>query len=201
MGRSDPHIFNFYNQNIKPSGSTALLGFTNNKWFNGDLYDLQLGNWNINSEWELPKKYDTIICLRCAYFSKNPDDFIVRCYNSLNDGGKLYVDWGLGDHWRFKDYKIGWLKNEEHECAYESDNYLWSTVWDDSFLENEQFKLFSKRVEKFGYNDVKEAIYQETPEVLILNYIKKFFKINYNIIALWEDMPQLYIFIKGIKNG
>lgn len=57
------------------------------------------------------------------------------------------------------------------------------------------------RCNRFGYNDVKEAIYQETPEVLILNYIKKFFKINYNITALWEDMPQLYIFIKGVKNG
>ena len=118
MGRSDPHVYNFYKHYIKPEGTTALLGFTNNNWYQGDLYDLQLNNWDINDEWELPRKYDTIICLRCPYFSKNPKDFISRCYDSLNDGGKLYVDWGLGDHWRFEEYKVGWVKNGEHEFAY-----------------------------------------------------------------------------------
>ena len=197
MGRSNPIIIPFYREQIIPRGSTALLGFSNNDVFVGDLYDLQLNNWNINSEWQLPKKYDTIICTRCAYFAKDPKDFIKRCYDNLKEGGVLYVDWGLGDHWRFKDYKIGWVKDAEHEYSYAPDNYLWSTVWDDSFLENKQFKLFSKRVERFGYDDVKEAIYQETPEVLNLKYIKKYFKINYNIIALWEDMPQLYILIQA----
>jgi SAM-dependent methyltransferase len=199
MGRSDPHIFNFYNQNIKPIGTTALLGFTNNRWFDGDLYDLQLGNWNINSEWELPKKYDTIICLRCAYFCKNPEDFIVRCYNSLNDGGKLYVDWGLGDHWRFKDYKIGWLKNGEHEYAYESNNYLWSAVWDASFLNDRQYCLFQERVKKFNYDNVESAIQDEVPVVYDLKNIKKYFNISYKMIALWDDSPQLYVLLSGNK--
>ena len=180
MGRSDPHIFNFYNQNIKPSGSTALLGFTNNKWFDGDLYDLQLGNWNINSEWELSKKYDTIIC--------------------LNDGGKLYVDWGLGDHWRFKDYKIGWVKNKKQEYSYHEDNYLWSTVWDDSFINNPEYNKFEQRVSKFNYTDVKKAIHKEVPSLCQIKSIKKYFNLSYNMLALWNDMPQLYILISGEKH-
>ena len=56
MGRSDPYVFNFYKKNIQPKGSTALLGFSNNNLFNGDLYDLSLSNWDINSDWNLKKK-------------------------------------------------------------------------------------------------------------------------------------------------
>jgi len=105
--------------------------------FNGDLYDLSLGNWEINSEWKLPRKYDTIICTRCAYFAKDPDDFIKQCYDNLNENGLLYVDWGLGDHWRFAEFKVGWVKGGEQEYAFGDDNYLWSMVWDDTFLKNE----------------------------------------------------------------
>ena len=49
MGRSDPHVLTFYNKTVKPKGSIALLGFSNNNFYNGDLYDLSLDNWNINS--------------------------------------------------------------------------------------------------------------------------------------------------------
>jgi len=199
MGRSDPLILDFYRKNIKQEGQTALLGFTDNKWFDGDLYDLQLNNWNINNSWELEKKYDTIICTRTAYFAKNPEDFIKRCCNNLNENGKLYVDWGLGDHWRFKNYKIGWVKDSEHEFAYGEDNYLWSTVWHDSFLSHPQFKLFEKRVKKFGYSDTKQAICEEVPVIYNLKRIKKYFKMNYNIITLWEDIPQIYILLEGQK--
>ena len=94
MGRSDPHVLSFYNKTIKPRGTTALLGFSNNNFYNGDLYDLSLDNWNINSEWMLDKKYDTIICTRCAYFAEDPWDFVERCYENLNKNGVLYVDWG-----------------------------------------------------------------------------------------------------------
>ena len=200
MGRSDPYIMPFYNENISLKGEVALLGFTNNNWIqHGDLYDLELGNWNINSSWKLNKKYDTIVCTRCAYFAKDPEDFIARCYDNLNDGGQIYIDWGLGDHWRFKNFKIGWVKDGEHEFAYQNDNFLWSTVWSDSFMEDEQYKLFEKRVEKFGYTDVKNSIYSEVPNILNTNTIKKYFSICYNLLALWEDYPQLYILLHGIK--
>ena len=199
MGRSDPHIHNFYTRHINPKGTSALLGFTNNNWFDGDLYDFQLNNWKINDQWKLKKKYDTIICTRTAYFAKDPEDFIKRCYDNLNDGASLYVDWGLGDHWRFDDYKIGWIKDGKQEYAYKDDNFLWSSVWDDSFLENEQFKLFCTRAAKFGYKDVKKAIFQEVPKILEINLIKKYFDISYNIKALWDDKPQLYILVSCVK--
>jgi len=201
MGRTDPYISSFYKKNIDPTGDVALLGFSNNSWFDGDLYDLELNNWNINSEWKLTKKYDTIVSLRCPYFAKDPKDFVRRCYDNLNPGGRLYADWGLGDHWRFENFKVGWVKNGEHEWAYQPDNYLWSTVWDDCFIDNSQFKLFESRVEKFDYPSVKDAIYREVPSVLPLKEINKYFELSYNILTLWEDKPQIYFFIKGVKNG
>ena len=125
MGASDPIVIPFYKKhivNICPP--VALLGFTNNNLFDGDLYDRSLGNWDINSEWKLNKKYSTIICTRCAYFSKEPKTFIEKCYNGLDKDGILYVDWGLGDHWRFKNFKVGWVKNGEQEYAYDNNNFL-----------------------------------------------------------------------------
>lgn len=199
MGRSDPHVLSFYNKTIKPRGTTALLGFSNNNFYDGDLYDLSLDNWDINSEWMLGKKYDTIICTRCAYFAEDPWDFIERCYEHLNKDGVLYVDWGLGDHWRFEDYKIGWIKNGEQEHAYQDDNYLWSTIWDKRFKSHDQYKLFSKNVEKFGYNNVQKAIIKEVPRVLNLDYVKLFFDVEYDMLSLWQDSPQLYILIKAVK--
>jgi len=197
MGRSDPYIYDFYKEHIKPQGEAALLGFVDNNWFDGDLYDLQLNNWNINDSWKLKKKYDTIICTRTAYFAKNPKDFIKRCYNSLNDGGKLYVDWGLGDHWRFENYKIGWVKDGEHEYAYEDDNYLWSGVWDDSFLKDEEYSLFESRVRQYEYFDVKKAAYEEIPEILPIKYIKKYFDLSYNMKALWGGTSDEIVHIKA----
>ena len=199
MGRSDNILHTHYRSQIEPQGDVALLGYTNNNWFSGDLYDRSLDNWNITSPWELPKKYDTIICTRCAYFAKYPEDFIVRCYNALNDNGKLYVDWGLGDHWRFENYKIGWVKDEEHEHAYGEDNLLWSTVWDDLFLSNREYLKFAERVKAFGYPDVKKAIFEEVPSILQASFILQYFRIGASLFALWEDLPQLYILIMGQK--
>ena len=199
MGKSNRLLVPWYQYNIKPKGDVALLGFTDNKMFPGDLYDKSLENWQINSDWSLPKKYDTIICLRCAYFAKDPVDFIKKCHENLNDGGRLYVDWAYGDHWRFKKYKVGWVKDNEHEYAYGNDNFLWSGVWDDSFLKNEQFKLFSDRVRKFGYTDIKHSIIKETPHIITLQDINDHFTTQYSIASLWNDFPQTYILIQGIK--
>ena len=199
MGRSNNILKPFYSRAIKPQGSVALLGFTNNSWFKGDLYDKELNNWDINSNWELSQKYDTIICLRCAYFSRDPYDFISRCHNSLNKDGILYVDWGLGDHWRFKDYKIGWIKDGEQEYAYGEDNFLWSTIWSDEFLEDHQFQLFENRVKKFNYKDVKKSIFKEVPSILHLDKLRKAFHTSYNLLSLWDDFPQLYMLLSLIK--
>ena len=195
MGRSDPYVYDFYKFHIKPQGEVALLGFVNNNWFDGDLYDLQLNNWNINDNWQLSQKYDTIISLRCPYFAKDPQDFIHRCYSNLNDSGRLYIDWGLGDHWRFDKYKIGWIKDGEQEHCYGEGNYLWSTVWDDGFLVDNHYQLFCERVKKLGYNNVKQAIFEETPSILKIEEIKKYFNVRYNMMTMWEDSPQLYVLL------
>ena len=171
MGRSDTHLGAFYRPHIKLNGDVALLGDADSiRAPVGDLYDLQLGNWNINSDWSLEKKYDTIVCTRCPYFAKDPEDFIRRCHDHLNPGGRLIVDWGLGDHWRFDNYKIGWVKNGEHEYHYTDDNFLWSTVWDDSFKEHEQYKSFCKKV-LFMFH-VKHFIVQLTDYLMLwLTYL------------------------------
>ena len=199
MGRSNEILFPFYRQYISPIGKTALLGFVDNDLFKGDCYDLKLKNWDINSDWQFPQKYDTIICTRCAYFAKDLFSFFTRCYNTLSAGGVFYVDWGLGDHWRFPNYKLGWVKDGEQEYAYNENNFLWSSVWHDDFLENNQFKVFCKRVKKFGYNDVKKSIAEEVPCLLNLESIKDKFIVKYNMIALWDDFPQLYTLLKCIK--
>jgi len=199
MGKSDPYIFNFYKRHINPKGETALLGWTNNYQYKGDLYDLQLGNWNINSDWSLKKKYDTIICTRTAYFAKNPELFINKCYNYLNENGLLYVDWGLGDHWRFDNYKVGWVKDNEREWAYSEQNFLWSTVWHDDFLNHPSCEEFQNNIKKFNYSSLKKATYDEIPKILKLEFIKKYFSIQYDILSLWKDRPQLYILIYGAK--
>ncbi len=195
MGKSSRFLEPFYKNIIKPKGSIALLGFANNDWFPGDLYDLQLNNWDINSEWNLPKKYDTIISLRCPYFAKDPIKFIDKCLDHLNDGGTIYADWGLGDHWRFDNYKVGWLKDGEHEWFYNPDNLLWSAYWDDNLLEEPPVQLFEKRIIKKGYANLKEAVNDEVP---VKFNLQKYKKINYKVYTntLWEDNPQLYTLLK-----
>ena len=39
--------------------------------------------------------------------------------------------------------------------------------------------------------------YTDRPQYSI---IEKFFTIKYNMLTLWEDLPQLYILLSGIKN-
>lgn len=199
MGRSDPWIRKFYNKHIKPQGDVALLGFTNNDFFEGDLYDLQLENWDINSDWKIPKKYDTIICTRCAYFAKDLESFFKKSHSYLKQGGVLYVDFGIGDHWRFDDYKIGWIKDQKQEYAYKEDNYLWSFVWSDEFLCDNEFKKFTKNVLSHGYHDVKKSIFEETPEIMKIESIAKYFDISYHTLSLWKDLPQFYVLLKCSK--
>ena len=43
MGKSDHLVKQFYDHcRLESKGETALLGFTNNDWYPGDLYDLSL---------------------------------------------------------------------------------------------------------------------------------------------------------------
>jgi len=205
MGKSDPYIFQFY-RSLLPNNyyeKVALLGNQKDSNFTSlisckekDFYDLALENWDINDDdWNIDKKYDLVVSTRCPYFAKDPKSFIDKCLNILNPGGILFLDWGLGDHWRFERYKIGWLKDGEHEFAYKDDNFLWSTIWHDSFLNHPEFIKFQNNVEKFGYNkhNIKEDIFKEVPSVLDLSSLDLNLKVG--IISLWEDNPQIYFLI------
>jgi len=199
MGKTDPIIIPFYKEHIKPEPPTALLGFTNNNMFDGDLYDIELGNWDINDISKLPKEYKTIICTRCAYFSKHPYKFIYNCWRSLKKGGMLYVDWGLGDHWRFDDFKVGWVKGDEHEYGGKEEYKLWSTVWDFEFTHNKQCQDFMNEIAKLGYHDLQHAVFEEVPSILQLGVVRQYFDVEYEVLTTVKPYLQMYILLKCKK--
>lgn len=206
MGKSDPTLERFYRKLLPKKEPIAILGSQNRFYYDNqedvDVFDMSFNgehHWNINSEWILKRQYGSIVCTRCPYFAKDPWDFIKRCHRHLLRDGQLLIDFGLGDHWRFENFKVGWSKDGEHEFSYHADNFLWSTVWDDEFLSNNQFKAFAKWIKRFGYDNVEEAIYDEVPMVMDLSFIKIFFDISTELLALWPDAPQLYVFINGTK--
>lgn len=203
MGKSDPFMFSVYKNAIEDRtydcvgffGNSKENDFTKSIKSNKRLFfDLELGNWDINSfPYKSSEKFDLIVCTRCAYFSSDPKKTIDEFYNLLLPGGILLIDWGLGDHWRFENYKIGWRKDGEHEYHYSDTNFLWSCVWDDGFLSHPEFIKFSTWVKKFGYNDVKSAIFEEVPNVIDMSYIGSKFRTLCGLICLWEESPQLYV--------
>ena len=208
MGRSDTVLFPTYSRLLgnQHYDQVAFLGFSKPNVFTNsisanecDFFDLGLNNWNINSQWDLKKKYDLIVSTRCPYFAKDPRDFLIRCHDSLRDGGVLLADWGLGDHWRFDNFKVGWVKDGEHEHCYGDTNFLWSYVWHDSFLEDPQVKLFISRIKKFGYDGLRSAIFDEVPVVLDLDEMVNHFDMHVLNVALWEDSPQLYTMLRCTK--
>ena len=214
MGKSDPHVFSAYLQTLGLDGldrsydRVCFLGNTNHNSFTSNIktnftefHDLAINGWNINNTpWKITdKKFDFVGCTRCAYFSKSPEVFFNELDRILLPGGRFIVDWGLGDHWRFNNYKIGWKKNGEHEHAYDDDNFLWSTIWHDSFLNHPEFIKFQDWVKKLGYEDVEKAIKEEVPVIFNLNNLKNKFNFTINMLTLWEDAPQIYFIMSGIK--
>jgi len=204
VGKSDPYVFGFY-KSLLPDcfyKSVALLGSQKDNSFTAsikcqekDFYDLGLDNWNINDEnWKINKKYDLVVSTRCPYFSKDPKLFIEKCLSILKPGGTALLDWGLGDHWRFDNYKVGWVKDNEHESAYKNDNFLWSAIWHDSFTQHPEYQDFQSNIKKFGYENVETAMREEVPEILDLKDLANI-NLRANILSLWPESPQLYICI------
>lgn len=202
MGKSDQFIFPEYLKilNNVNAESIAFLGFSKENDFTISLkspiknfYDLTLGNWDINSDWKLDRKYDLIISTRCPYFSKDPSIFVRKCLDSTTDGGHVLLDWGLGDHWRFNNYKVGWYRNGELEYAYHPKNYLYSCFWNDELVNDSEVKKFwdaVKRNPQFGYHevdDLSKIVKLEVPT--IIDYPTQKIKTKF----LWPDNPQLYI--------
>lgn len=203
MGKSDPIVFNEYKeilQGINNINSAAFLGYSNENDFTNSIkattknfYDIQLGNWNINDDWKLNQKYDLIVSTRCPYFSKDPLKFVEKCLAHTTENGHILLDWGLGDHWRFDNFKVGWIRNGEHEFAYYPDNFLYSCYWNDSLLKDKNVVLFwdcVKKNLKYGYEEkdkLIDVVKKEVPS--IVDYKVKKIK----TLFLWPDSPQLYI--------
>lgn len=200
MGNSDKVIIPFYKKTVLPNGKTALLGFVNNNIFKGDLYDIALENWDINSDWKLNSRYDTIICTRCSYFCKDLSSFFDKCHSHLNIGGILYVDCGLGDHYRFKKFKVGWVKDGEHEWGHFEGNYLWSTMWCKDFEINSQYINFEKLIKKLNYDNLKSAVFQECPTVFDVDLLNKFYLTNYDVLINESPLFLLNIMKFGKKS-
>jgi hypothetical protein len=205
MGKSDEFVFAEYRKLLNNSlpislNSVAFLGFSQENNFTRNFnvstrhfYDLSLGNWNINDAWKLERNYDFIVCTRCAYFCKNPKDFIQRCKDNLAIGGQAFIDWGLGDHLRFKDYKVGWVRNGEHEFAYNQNNFLYSCFWNEELTNHSEVQCFWNAVKNnstFGYKDIdtlNDVVRREVPELVEYDCKKIATKF------LWPESPQLYI--------
>lgn len=215
MGKSDPYVFksyiNFYNEVFNHDNifkSACFLGQTGDNHFSKnikseirDFYDISLKNWNINDfPYDLKRKYDIIVCTRCPYFSNNPKKFIEALSNSLNKGGRIFLDWGLGDHLRYEKFRVGFQDNNEKEQCYFEGNYMSSCLWEDEFAQNKNVKVFSERIKKYGYEDLCKAVKNEVPEIISLKDVEVFFdNIQMLFLPLWEDSPQLYIILQGIK--
>ena len=61
------------------------------------------------------------------------------------------------------------------------------------------FKIFESNVLKLGYDDVKAAIFSEVPEILDVSFIDEYFDSSIDMLTVWEDLPQLYILISGMR--
>ena len=206
MGKSDPHVFSLYNHLLPRNDfqAAAFLGFSKANPFTNsiqaiekDFYDMELDNWDINSNnWNIEKKYDLVVSTRCPYFAKDPKTFIEKSIDILNPGGYFLADWGLGDHWRYEDFKVGWVKGEEHESFYSDNNFLWSFVWHRQLAKEPEFLSFAENVKKFGYNDVEKAIDTEIPAVMYLedsDFDIDAYEMKASMLSLWPERPQLYV--------
>lgn len=218
MGKSDPYVFHAYDVILKNYVEKfnlelnykkgVLLGQLKDNSFtskikidNRKFYDYQLGNWNINEyPYSFENKNDIIICTRCPYFAKDPKEFIQECSNKLKKDGQIFLDWGLGDHLRYDKYRVGFFDDTEHEESYFEGNKLYSCVWDEKFNENNAVKNFLKRIEKYGYRDLSKAVRKEIKSILTIDELEEHFKnVSFDFFTLWEDNPQLYIVVQGVK--
>lgn len=202
MGVSDRFVIPFYDKHINKTGEVAYLGDPQKS--DGDCYDLKLSNWEINSEWVLDKKYDTIVCTRVALFAKDPRDLLARCKASLRPGGVLYIDWELGEHLRplgvpLKPFKVGWVKsNADQEWCYHPKNFGWSAYWDDAFNENPEVDKFREGIKTdYPDADLKKIIKEEIPSLISRAEVEEIFAVEeINFLYCAPVGPSLYCLLK-----
>jgi SAM-dependent methyltransferase len=218
MGKSDPYVFSAYKQffnhynNLKNTNSqfesVCFLGQDKDNGFtkiieanNRDFFDISLENWNINEfPYSFERKYDLIVCTRCPYFCNDPSRFLKELSIFLNPGGRIFLDWGLGDHLRYEKFRVGFQDENEKEQCYFEGNYMSSCLWDEEFMNQDGTKIFNDRIKKYGYENLNEAVHKEVPNVVNIKDLKEnFANTSTFCFPLWEEMPQLYIIVQGTK--
>jgi len=81
-----------------------------------DLYDIDINQndktkyWDINEDWGV-SGYDLVICLRTTLFSKSSEHFLRNLKKTIDNNGKVIVDFLLPEIKRLSDFSI--LKREE----------------------------------------------------------------------------------------
>ena len=200
MGKSDPVIFPWYASRMTSLAGKriAFLSQTEHNFLSRSLspaesyfYDISLGNWDMNQHqaWSIPE-VDAIVCTRAACFSENPKDFIERCLSSVVPGGTVFIDWGLGDHWRHRKFMVGWVSGEERvSVTYDKVHYLRSAYWTSEFEAHPEVQKFSLWISEKGYDkSLTDIIKEEVPCVTCHPSL-----VAYDAITLWQDSPQLYV--------
>ena len=214
MGKNNAIVFPIQKEFTNLKGKVAFLGFdykpihfnTNNY----DCYDIQLENFDINSDWKLNNNYDTIICYRTLLFCTENKYFFKKCFDFLNENGELYIDYSYGsvNEAMFKKTGqiLGWIKNNiQQYCTYKNINgkeiisLCITSYWNDDFLNDSNFINFYNELQKVGYNNrIKENIINEVPILIGDDYFKKYFTKEKIKIHHWMDgiKPKLTIYLK-----
>ena len=219
MGKSDSYVFPWYTNTLRKTisfetvANAAFLGQAHenalSKHFttsNKKFYDIALDNWRINDEvWNIEENtFDVAICTRCAYFSNDPHSLVEKMLSIVKCGGKVFIDWGLGDHWRLQPYKVGWIKNGLHESvSYQThESKLYSCFWIDDLENHEQVIKFKNELHRQGLYDMfkvnlGDIIRHEVPNILDASEFKP---IHIDALKLWDSEPQLYISTLYVKD-
>jgi len=211
MGRSNPHIFKWYGEQLASHWeSIAFLGWPGPDAFTEsltarqkDYYDLSRGNWQIEApSWDIaPDQYELVMCTRCPYFARDPLQLVRRLVEIARPGGTVFLDWGLGDHWRIQPYRVGWVRDGQQESVTFGSHrsVLYSCFWDDALESHEQAQSFRDAVRKHGYDDARslgDIVRDEVPELLSTAELAQLpieSPIRSDLLYLWPDSPQLNI--------
>jgi SAM-dependent methyltransferase len=199
LGKSDAIVYPWYkSKSILPQGGHVLfLGQTRHNDFTSSIscraefLDISLGNWEINAGPWPNDKFDAVVCTRCAYFSSDAQAFIEKCKSMTKPGGIVFIDWGLGDHWRFKEFKVGWRSDSEEETVLFNGHRssLRSAFWHPRLEDHSEVQKFKTWIKKFGYEgSLTDHILRETSSVS-----SDTFNCVIDCLSIWPDAPQLYI--------
>lgn len=214
MGKSNQIVFPWYArslprrhfENVCVLGAVGRDAFTNSIMASRmEFHDITLDGWTIDEPWcnvQGQAHYDLIVCTRCAYFSSNPEAFVDRCRRLTSRNGIVFIDWGLGDHWRQVPYLVGWC-DKEHSIAEHVEfrtvdgrnhiSRLQSCFWTHALEQHGEARTFRNWIRMHGYDDDRALTEIVTSEVPCILDDTSHVPTSVHLLSLWPDAPQLYI--------